>query len=426
MKPKRFMELEGLRGVAAIAVVLWHFSYAFYPALTTGNLKLAHTTLEPLIYGSVFGFLYSGTFAVAIFFVLSGFVLSIGYFKTGSESIVRKLAMARYLRLMVPALASILVAYLFIKLGFSRFPDFVAGITGSEWLGRFWNVDPSSISVVKNGVVDIFMGTGSTFNNVLWTMHTEFFGSFAVFAFLMFFAKYKLRWAVYIGLMLATFNTWFLPFMLGMLLADMYAHGYLERLRRVYIIVLLGLGGVFLGSFPNSRVSGTLFEPLTKLHLDLIVGSGIDYRILYFTIGATMVVMTVLLGKSLARLLSLPKIAVLGKYTFALYLTHLIVLYVFACTVFSALQVQMGYNKAVLLTCALSIPVIAIVTVLFEKYVDTPAILFSKYVTAVIRGERRIEWREIRRSGVCRVKNMAEKYIGLSGEPSSNFGVKEK
>ena len=117
----------------------------------------------------------------------------------------------------------------------------------------------------------------------------------------------------------------------------------------------------------------------------------------------------------------MPRVAILGKYTFALYLTHLVVLYTFACTVFLVLHERMGYNSSVLLTCALSIPVMGVVTVLFEKYVDAPSILFSKYAVAVCRGERQIEWRKIGARISRRTKSLAEKYIGLSGDPSLSY-----
>ena len=77
------MELEGFRGIAATIVVLYHFILAFYPALSWGpDARAEHTPFEDDIFGTPLSIFYAGTFAVAIFFVLSGFVLSIGYFQT--------------------------------------------------------------------------------------------------------------------------------------------------------------------------------------------------------------------------------------------------------------------------------------------------------------------------------------------------------
>src|SRR4051812_4008381 len=104
----RFAELEGLRGVAAIMVVLYHFLLAFYSlaflGIGNGYEVAQHMRLEDNLYGNPIMAFLSGSFAVAIFFVLSGFVLSIGFFATKKHEILQKLAAKRYLRLMLPAL----------------------------------------------------------------------------------------------------------------------------------------------------------------------------------------------------------------------------------------------------------------------------------------------------------------------------------
>jgi len=148
----------------------------------------AHTRFESLVHGTPLALLYAGTFAVAIFFVLSGFVLSIGFFQTGDVKIVKKLALSRYLRLMIPALVSVILAFLLMSIGFSRIPEAAGQITGSaSWLSS-WSFDTNLFAAIKNGAVDIFVHAGSAFNNVLWTMFTEFIGSFMVFAFFWFLA----------------------------------------------------------------------------------------------------------------------------------------------------------------------------------------------------------------------------------------------
>ena len=82
---QRFMALEGLRALAAIVVVLFHALYMFYPMAIEGVAPVQHQRFEDNLFGNpLFGFI-SGGLAVSIFFALSGFVLSIGYFKKGRE-----------------------------------------------------------------------------------------------------------------------------------------------------------------------------------------------------------------------------------------------------------------------------------------------------------------------------------------------------
>ena len=68
--------LDGLRSVAAFAVLLSHCAFAFLPFLRTGSPAQLRYTWKETVFNSPFYLLYSGRFAVSWFFVLSGFVLA--------------------------------------------------------------------------------------------------------------------------------------------------------------------------------------------------------------------------------------------------------------------------------------------------------------------------------------------------------------
>jgi len=86
---KKLTYLESLRGLAALAVVFNHLAIAFYPALFFGPSAPSHTgrALEAAISGTPLNLLYNGAFSVSIFFVLSGFVLSYGFFRDRSATV---------------------------------------------------------------------------------------------------------------------------------------------------------------------------------------------------------------------------------------------------------------------------------------------------------------------------------------------------
>ena len=147
---ERLQALEGLRGVAASIVVLFHGLSMFYPSLvygtTLGMSALHHSRLEDFFYGNPLSVFTSGAFAVAIFFVLSGFVLSVGFFNgKGNESVMR-IAGKRYLRLMLPAFSSIVLTFLVVGFGLSWLKNDTAAITGSLWLAHLW---PQTVSIVQ-------------------------------------------------------------------------------------------------------------------------------------------------------------------------------------------------------------------------------------------------------------------------------------
>src|SRR6185312_17539398 len=92
--------LEGLRGLAALSVILHHFLVAFYPLSYYGDNTPSHLgNIEMLYFQSPFSFLTNGNFMVAIFFVLSGYVLSDSYFRTGNKEVLISSTIRRFPRL---------------------------------------------------------------------------------------------------------------------------------------------------------------------------------------------------------------------------------------------------------------------------------------------------------------------------------------
>ncbi len=72
--PRRFYELDSLRGVAALTVVLHHFS------------RICPENFTHLLIRTPLRLLLAGDQAVILFFLLSGFVLTLPYKKNTSLS----------------------------------------------------------------------------------------------------------------------------------------------------------------------------------------------------------------------------------------------------------------------------------------------------------------------------------------------------
>lgn len=105
----RYRSIDGIRGLAALAVVFYHLS---------GSLSAELSALLPDIVNAFFSYGYLG---VPIFFVISGFVISIS---VGSATINRgyfgRFVLRRSIRLDVTCWASIVLALvlLFVKNNF--------------------------------------------------------------------------------------------------------------------------------------------------------------------------------------------------------------------------------------------------------------------------------------------------------------------
>ena len=371
----RLLALEGLRGVAAIVVVIFHALLIFYEYMVFGPsvASTQHMGLEDNLFGSPFRIFFAGTFAVAIFFVLSGFVLSIGFLSKGKKIILQKLALKRYLRLMLPALASVMIAWLLITIGFSHNAQ-AQTITHSTWLAQMWNFTPNFFDALQQGTWGIFATGEDSYNPVLWTMMYEFIGSMVIFFVLSLFGGMKHRWVVYIFLIFLTYQTWYLGFIIGLILAELYVKKWFPFNKpSVKLMVFLLIIGLFLGAFPTTPFADSSIYATLRIPA-LAIG---PMNSLYLSIGAMLVVIGVLTIPKITQLMASKRVSVLGKYTFSLYLVHKLVLFTVCTGLFVLIEPAIGYNKAAVVSILVSVPVIFLSTVLFERYIDAPSIRIS-------------------------------------------------
>jgi peptidoglycan/LPS O-acetylase OafA/YrhL len=187
---QRYKALDGLRGIAALNVTIAHFICAFSPSVMHYNYPSVfkegdiNSFFYEIISSPFASILYNGEFAVLIFFILSGFVLSKPYFD-GEKTKLWQRIYARYFRLNIPIGVSMLVAFAFLNLGL--FYNIEASkISGSEnWFGYFYsnaNVDLFKLSSLVFYEA-IFFGDGAL-NPPLWTLGIEFLGSLLLLLYL--------------------------------------------------------------------------------------------------------------------------------------------------------------------------------------------------------------------------------------------------
>jgi peptidoglycan/LPS O-acetylase OafA/YrhL len=177
----RFAHLDGLRGWAALLVVLYHGTLALDFALYSGQPADARTSWDIRLSGTPFFPLApAGNVAVCVFFILSGYVLAHAY--TRSRQAWLALAIRRYIRLGLPVLVGLGLAFLLLRLGLS-WTGAAAQITHSSWLS--WQViTDRSIGGVATAFFRLFFlyqaGRGSVYDNALWTMPIELSASLLI------------------------------------------------------------------------------------------------------------------------------------------------------------------------------------------------------------------------------------------------------
>lgn len=367
----RVLALEGVRGIAAIMVVMFHALISFFPAMSYGSYAgvVPHVRFDDNVFGSPAYIFINGIFAVGVFFVLSGFVLSISFFNAKNESDAsrenRNQALKRYFRLMIPAGASVMIAWLILAIGLNYNHE-AYQVTGSPRLSAFWSFEPNFFGALYQAFIGMFKGQ-DWYNQPLWTMRWEFLGSFLVFAILGIFGKTKARFVAYIVGAVIFAQSYLLGFLIGMVIADIYAHKKMIKIKTWQGVLLAGIGLclAIVNTYNMQGVSGFLLR----------INS---HPFVWYFIGATMIIIAVLATPKINEKLSTKPMVFFGKNTFSVYLLHDLVILTVMSFVFVKLVPILGYKGAVVAAFLAFFAVLIPAVLLFTKYVDSFAIRTSR------------------------------------------------
>ncbi len=163
----RIPSLDGLRGVAAVVVVLYHCSLVARP-IVEGTDAWAWVTQSPV------KAVFAGTEAVLVFFVLSGLVVTIPALKARFDW--PAFMASRLVRLYLPVLASLLFAAALVLL----VPRDISRVVEGSW---------SDAAQAREVSLALVLGEASLapatydLNNVLWSLRWELIFSVALPAF---------------------------------------------------------------------------------------------------------------------------------------------------------------------------------------------------------------------------------------------------
>jgi peptidoglycan/LPS O-acetylase OafA/YrhL len=251
----RTHEIDGLRGWAALNVVLFHI---FGECL---RVKL------PELNSSWLSVLLDGHYAVLIFFIISGDALSQPFLQTGRREKIDLLAIRRYVRLTIPIVTTCLIVYflIYFRLDFHEEASVVLG--REDWLGRFLNFDSTPAALAKYSLWGVFSNhtPSNSYNPFLWTMGVELTGSYIVF--FLCYSWHKFKNPVWVLAIVGTFffcmaSNFFL-FVFGMLLAEMRRQGVIERYRAKpafqLLTALILVGAIF---FVHETKDKVLLTPI--------------------------------------------------------------------------------------------------------------------------------------------------------------------
>lgn len=306
--------LDGLRGWASLMVVFSHLM----PRLLTD--------LTPEYNHDVFRFITDGGLAIYIFFVLSGFALSVKFIETRDANVLTRSATARYFRLAIPIFATSLVGHALMTSGLMRHIEAAKLFGSQEWLGTFFNFDSTLAWTMQFSFYNVLADYNGlqSYSPALWTMPIEFIGSFLVLGYCALYGKRTQTagslalWPLVIAVtLLMLYVPIYSCFILGYVIAEAFASTRLRDSRFVQGLALLA----FLIPVLCSTWWRTDIEPLVVLQ-------------------ATGIVFGVSFAPPLRTFFSNRVSAFLGQLSFPLYLIHFAVICSFTSSLYLWLHPQ--------------------------------------------------------------------------------------
>jgi peptidoglycan/LPS O-acetylase OafA/YrhL len=289
--------LDGLRGFAALSVVVGHIYGAFFGNYS--NVALPNSSF--FAYKPLF-LLYDAALAVEIFFVLSGFVLSYQYMQFKNESYLQKLVIKRIPRLGIPVFFVLLLSGI-LNAGEGAHNEmeklalipklFVYNVPGFLELFQF-----SFFKVFIPSSTQLYIGA-------LWTLRYEFWGSMLIALMAPLLCRMRFNSLVYFLVLIVTlvYSYHFGSFLFGLGLCYIYVN--------------------YNRYFVNRHLQYTAAAGVMVFFVLYITLFRTDILISFY---ACFVVVAVLFVPALQAFFSTKPLLFLGKISFPLYLVHMVVI----------------------------------------------------------------------------------------------------
>ncbi|MGI3775787.1 MAG: acyltransferase family protein [Janthinobacterium lividum] len=393
--------LDGLRGLAALQVVVLHYMAAFLPAIGLVQSGMARRSWEGWFIHTPLFFPFDGYFAVFIFFLLSGVALDLS-FRARPRAVVQG-ASRRTIRLGIPMTAAVALGALLL-LAWPEAHRHAAALTGSQgWLGAV-SPDRVTLGAVLHQVAfeGMLMGYSNvsplpgilvapfhlseltqSLNAPLWTMHVEFLGSLLVLllVFLRSMAGRLMHALACIAVPVILGPSPLVLFVIGHAGATMLT----GRLAHRRIAAVCGVAMLCLGVGLDTHAAW----PGTALLQGILPGGPPEQSTnllrLQLMCCAVLVFVGVALLPGAHALLRTRTAQWLGRMSFSLYLVHFPILF----TVVSALFVQLSrflpFGAAAAGASLVGVAITVPAAMGFRRWMDAPAVRLSRRVGARTR-----------------------------------------
>jgi peptidoglycan/LPS O-acetylase OafA/YrhL len=412
--------LDGVRGYAALFVFFFHYCYAYHTQVDYGyGFDPESGSNWNVVQLPIIRLFYSGPAMVSIFFIVSGYSLSIKPLKLlrgrswdGLLGALCSSAFRRYIRLFFPTFASTLIVLVMVRMGLYESTQFYAfnGPPGVKeqhpamWPSLWEQLQHWYDATEQANWLFTFEHGGNVYDIHLWTIPIEYRCSLVLFLTILMLAK--ARTAVRItGLAFVIFYTlisdlWEISlFLMGLVIAEINliqsrpplsaADSLLNpdsektlRFRSIwgiqFFISLYILSAPALEPESTPGYTWTIYLAPPSMNIENL------FRINQ-AIGASLFIWTVSNARFLSKIFSTRFAQYLGKISYSLYLVHGPICHTLGYTIvpkmleYAGEETGLQYETGFFLASLIVIPVVFWAADLFERIVDMPCVEFSKW-----------------------------------------------
>ena len=371
--PQRMKPLDSVRGLAALSVVIYHFLMVF-PLFADDTFGQSRFWLINLLKYTPLRAICAGYQAVLLFFLLSGFVLSLPFYQEQRASYF-PFIIKRICRIYLPYLGAVLVAVTLEALC-SRH-----GIASlSSWVNDTWKAQPNP-GLVAQHILLIGSFNSNEYDPVLWSLVQEMRLSLIFPALMVLVNRYSWRFTLGVGAMVGG---------IGGLLSNLYPSYQTDLFFTLECVGLFLLGALL------AKHRFALIQTYQRLprwsHYPLFAGGVIGYTAgwwlygvgaLHFfslftdvltALGAAVLLMLALASTRLSGLLLRQPLPFLGRLSYSLYLYHAVVLLTIVNLLYGLVNLWLILLLALLLTFA--------VTLGAYYGIEAPALALGRYLSS--------------------------------------------
>ncbi|MEH7236373.1 acyltransferase family protein [Bacillus sp. JJ1562] len=360
----RLEQLDSIRGIAALIVFINHM-FLILPIFT--NEIEDSNLFVGLLKNSPLSIVWAGHVAVLIFFILSGFVLSLAFYYKPQR--YKPFLIKRFCRLYIPFIIVLLLSILLNLIFYQGEIKEASNWINNQWSNISWE---SILSHV------LFLGNYDThvFNPPIWSLVHEMRISI-VFPFIMFFIiRYK--WKSIFGAFALSIIGFGLSVLTGASNIDLFI-----TLHYASLFILGALLAMYKDTFSdwyqslskNTKFILVLFSLLLLTYSYWFMP---NVNILHIKIindwvsavGALIIIGVSLSSATLIGFLKTKFVLQMGKISFSFYLTHFVVLLTFLYTLSGTLPIWMIWIVTFVTTYAIS--------TLLYNYVEKPSIIIGR------------------------------------------------